>query len=119
VKISITVTDEAVLRELGTRIARHRIDRGLSQHALASGAGIAKRTLERLESGDQVQLTTLVRVLRVLGLLDMLDLVVPEIQIQPVRLLQEGTRQRRRAPRKASGGGSTGTPSSWKWGDEK
>lgn len=118
-KITTLLADDAVLREVGSRIARHRIDRGLSQQALAFEAGVAKRTLERLESGEQVQLATLVRILRVLGLLDTLDLLVPDVEVQPVRLLQDGMRQRKRAPRKSVDLVRSKPASGWKWGDEK
>jgi transcriptional regulator with XRE-family HTH domain len=65
-KITGLLTDDAVLAELGARIAGRRIDMQLTQAAVAEQAGIAKRTLERLEAGDSSQLNTLLRVLRVL-----------------------------------------------------
>jgi transcriptional regulator with XRE-family HTH domain len=43
------MSDEALLQELGRRIARLRLERNLSQAQLAEQAGISKRTLERLE----------------------------------------------------------------------
>ena len=75
------MTDEALLKELGGRIAQQRLDRNLSQAQLAEQAGISKRTLERLEAGAAAtQLSLFLRVLRQLDLLERLDLLLPEPQ---------------------------------------
>ena len=87
-------SDEALLQELGQRIARLRLERNLSQAQLAEQAGISKRTLERLEAGaSATQLSLFLRVLRQLDLLERLELLLPEPQLSPLALLQ----QRRRA----------------------
>lgn len=39
-------------RELGTRIQRLRVDRGLSQERLAYAAGITRFTYQKLEKGE-------------------------------------------------------------------
>jgi len=118
-KITNLLADDAVLIELGARIARLRIDRGMTQDRLATKAGIAKRTLERLENGDQVQLSTLISVLRELGRLDTMDLLVPDVEIRPVQMLEAKGHTRKRAPRGAVTGTRDVAPGTWKWGDEK
>jgi transcriptional regulator with XRE-family HTH domain len=50
-KITKQTTDDAVLAELGTRLARIRLERNLPQGQLAKQAGVSKRTVERLEAG--------------------------------------------------------------------
>ena len=55
-KISNQVVDEVILRELGERLARVRLERNLTQAGLAEQAGVSKRTVERLESGGVTQL---------------------------------------------------------------
>lgn len=55
------LSDEAILGELGSRIAQLRIGLEWSQAAAAERAEISKRTLERLEAGNSVQLSSLVR----------------------------------------------------------
>ncbi len=52
-KITGLLTDEAVLAELGARIAGRRVELQLTQAAVAEQAGIAKRTLERMEAGQR------------------------------------------------------------------
>jgi transcriptional regulator with XRE-family HTH domain len=114
-KITGLITDGAVLAELGARIAGRRIELQLTQAAVAEQAGIAKRTLERMEAGLTSQLATLVRVLRVLDAASGLDGVIPESGPRPMDLLKRKNKVRQRASgrrdAKASG-------KSWSW-DEK
>ncbi len=49
--ISKSQSDEAVLREIGARMARRRLDFQLTQADLAEQAGVSKRTVERIEAG--------------------------------------------------------------------
>jgi len=95
--ITNLLTDDAVLAELGSRIAARRIDLQLTQAAVAEQAGIAKRTLERIEAGHSSQLSSLVRVLRVLEALPGLDHLVPPIGPRPMDLLKRKGKVRQRA----------------------
>ena len=107
------LTDEAVLAELGAKLAHHRLARGLTQAALARQAGVSKRTLERLEAGGSTQLSNLIRVLRVLGLQDALLGLVPDSGPSPMDLLKLKGKQRRRA----SSQQATGQTEEWNWGE--
>jgi len=92
------LSDEAVLREIGDRLARTRLERNLTQAQLAGIAGISKRTLERLESGAAAtQLTSFIRACRSLGLLERLDLFLPIPKVSPVEQLKLQGRKRKRA----------------------
>ena len=109
-------TDEAILVELGGRLARLRLDRNLTQAELATQAGISKRTLERLEAGAVApQLSGLIRVCRVLGLVDRFDLLVPEPVPSPVAQLKMAGRKRQRASTTKPVKSST---KKWQWGDK-
>lgn len=74
------------LEEIGLRMARERIRKGLTQAELAKESGIGKRTLERLENGETVQLSTFIRVLGQLDLLDRLIALLPDPQPTPIQL---------------------------------
>lgn len=113
-KLNEQWTDETVLRELGERLAARRIDQELTQAQLAQRAGIAKRTLERMEAGQSSQLSSLIRVLRVLQLLPALDALLPEVGPRPMDLLKRDGKRRQRASGKRRAADET----PWEWGDD-
>jgi transcriptional regulator with XRE-family HTH domain len=117
-KITSQASDQSILVELGERIAQTRLERNLSQAAVAAEAGIGVATLERLESGRATRLDTFVRVLRALGLIEALDQLVPAPLASPIEQLKLQGRRRRRAgaPRRARVEG--GQPAQFQWGDE-
>jgi len=116
-KITKQATDEAVLSELGGRLAQVRLERNLTQAQLAEQAGVSKRTVERLESGSvATQLSGFIRVCRVLDLVERFDLLVAEPVPSPVEQLKLRGRKRQRASTRSK----AKTPSKkWQWGDEQ
>lgn len=114
-KITDLLTDDAVLAELGARIATRRIELQLTQAEAAEQAGIAKRTLERMEAGQSSQLATLVRVLRVLDGTTGLENLIPESGPRPMDLFQRKGKVRQRASGQRIAK-PTGKP--WRWDEE-
>ncbi|HEY9149583.1 MAG TPA: helix-turn-helix transcriptional regulator [Gammaproteobacteria bacterium] len=114
-KISDLLTDEAILDELGARIASRRLELELTQAELAEQAGIAKRTLERIEAGNSAQLSSLVRILRVLEALPGLEVLIPAAGPRPMDQLKRKGKVRQRAPGRR-GSEPPGKP--WSWDDE-
>ena len=114
-KITKHLTDTAILEEMGGRLGRRRLDRELTQAALAEQAGLSKRTVERIEAGATVQVSSLIRVLRVLELVEGLEAWIPETGPRPLEVLKRQGRQRKRASSKRKTDRS-GEP--WSWGDE-
>lgn len=117
-KFTRQLTDEAVLTELGGRLAARRLAQNLTQGGLAEEAGVSKRTVERLESGEvAARLSGLVRVCRVLGLLERFEAFIPPAGPGPVEQLKLAGRARKRAstPRQPA----VERPRKWTWGDGK
>jgi transcriptional regulator with XRE-family HTH domain len=108
------LTDQAVLDELGRRLSRLRLDRNLTQQALANEAGVSRHTLLRLEDGQSVTLSALLRILRALDLLDGLEALVPVPLPSPLQQLEREGAQRRRATGAHARADSEGRP--WRWG---
>lgn len=109
------LTDAMVLQEVGARIKHKRVDAGLTQAQLAEQAGIAKRTVERLESGNGTDSLAVIRVLRALKLVENLENVLPDTPQSPVTLLKRHGRERRRV-RATSAREVSKEESSWTWG---
>src|ERR1700730_5651211 len=95
-KLTVEMTDAAVLQELGARLERRRIDADLTQAELAEEAGVSKRTVERIEAGHSTDFVLLIRTLRALKLFDTLDQLVPDLPQSPLVLLKSRGRTRRR-----------------------
>lgn len=92
-----TLSDKAVLGEIGRRLQCHRLNLNLSQSEVATKAGVSRRALQKLEGGQSCTLATLVRLLRSLGRLDALDTLLPEPGLSPIQLAKLKGRERKRA----------------------
>ena len=122
-RISSELTDATIAQVLGERIARHRIEAGLTQAELAERAGIGKRTLERVEAGRGAELVTLIRILRSLHAMESFERLLPELPASPIEQLKLRGKQRQRVSH-ARRGAPRGRPLSegasarpWRWGE--
>jgi putative transcriptional regulator len=114
-RLTEDISDDLVLRELGNRLARYRLNRNLAQDALAKEAGISQRTVLRIEHGHSTQASNLIRVLRALGLLENLEALIPEPAISPLQQVKMQGRLRRRASSKSN---KPKQKAPWSWGEE-
>ncbi len=117
-KISRLLADEAILAELGGRIARRRLELQLTQANLAEQAGVAKRTVERIEAGASAQMASLIRIFRVLELLPNLELLLPDVQPSPMDLLRQKGKVRQRASGQRQANHVAEEPQPWSWDDD-
>lgn len=116
-KISQNLADQAILSELGKRLARHRLNRNLTQAALAKEAGVSHPTVVRIEAGKSAQISNYVRILRALDLAENLELLVPEQLVSPIQQLKLAGKERRRASRKTAQS-TTKDSGKWTWRDD-
>ena len=112
--ITNKVVDAVILRELGERLARARLERNLKQADLAAQAGVSKRTLERMEAGGATQLVNLLRVCRALDLVERFETLIPEPVISPVTQLKLQGKARKRAASVAD----AKPQGKWQWADK-
>ena len=113
-KINSENNNSAVLSELGARIKRNRIDMQLSQQDFAAKAGISTRTLSAAENGEDIRLSSLLRILRTLNCLENIDLLLPELAFDP-----ESYRTLGRERKRISKSNKNRNKIKWKWEDEK
>ncbi len=127
-------SNEAVVRLMGQRLERLRLQANITQADLAASAGISLGTVKRAEGGKGLSLLNLVALLRALGKLSALDSFLPEPPLDPLAVRDNKGRYRQRASGKRGSIGVTSTgskaelPSSyerggepasrWTWGDE-
>lgn len=108
------MSNDAVLEQLGNRLLQYRLNRNMTQAALAKETGVSGRTINRLEHGQSTHVSNLISLLRGLDLLQNLDALVPEPAISPIQqlALQGKNRQRASSPAKEQ-------TDPWSWGDEE
>ena len=102
--------------ELGNRIAQYRLNRNLTQKALAEEAGVSKRTIIRTEQGYSTQGSNLIRILRALDLLQNLEALIPQPVASPIQQAKMHGKMRKRASSKTD---AAKTKEPWSWGDEQ
>ncbi|MDP0562014.1 MAG: helix-turn-helix transcriptional regulator [Candidatus Endonucleobacter sp. (ex Gigantidas childressi)] len=115
-KLNNDHSDEAILKEMASRLTQCRLNMNKSQALLAQEAGISHRTLLRIEHGQSVQASSLIRILRALQLIGNLDALIPEPVASPVQQLKMQGKQRQRASPRAI---KPKKENVWSWEDEK
>ena len=103
------MSDHAILREIGRRLKRKRLDKNLSQQKLAEVAGLNRTTVGEIERGTPSGFLTFIQTLRALGALEELDSFLPdpdlETKISPLQLAKlKGKERRRASPRREKKG---------------
>jgi putative transcriptional regulator len=109
------MSGDAVLKQLGERLLQYRLNRNMTQAALAKEAGVSSRTISRVEHGQSTQLSNLIRLLRSLDLLQNLDALIPEPAPSPIQQMKLGGKSRKRA----SSPNKEEEDKAWSWEDDK
>lgn len=104
-------TNEAILEEVGRRLARARLNRNLRQAELAENAGVSLRTVQNAEAGQSCSLETFIRLLRALGELEGLAAWLPDRGPSPIDLADRQGKERKRA----SGRRADSEEEEWTW----
>lgn len=112
-KLNALSDDVAILRELGERIRQHRIAMELTQDALAQKSGISLSTLKRIENGEDVKFSNILKLLKEMHLADNLELLIPDTETS-YKAVFENKPQRKRVRTQ-----NKPTAPTWVWGDDQ
>ncbi len=82
------MTDEDILKNIGSKLRELRIARNLKQSELSEKSGIFIFSIRKMENGNNISLATLVKVLRAIDRLDMLKPFFRPPEIDP-KILEE------------------------------
>lgn len=100
-KLTNLTPESQCLQELGTRLAHIRKQQGYSQASLATAAGLGIATLRRIESGQDGQISSWLKLLRALGMANALDTLLPEDFRSPMAEVRATRKRRRNVVREA------------------
>ena len=76
--IFVLLSDKEVIIEIGNRIKTIRLSKNISQQRLADSIGCHRSTIQDIEKGKSITLTTFIAIIRELGMLNKLDLFIPD-----------------------------------------
>lgn len=102
-KIWYSLSDPAILAQLGGFIQQTRLQQNKTQQEVASVAGINRSTLVQIEGGGGGTLISFLQVLRALQQLHLLQYFEAKQPISPLQLAKTEQQKRRRAGRKNNG----------------
>ncbi len=108
-KIGSLTPETAILEELGRRLVLMRKNQKLTQAELSEKSGVSESTLRRIESGQDSQFETWLKVLKALGQIQAIETLLPEDIKSPMADVL-GDKKARRPP------SSQERPA---WGDER
>ncbi|ETN92519.1 DNA-binding transcriptional repressor PuuR [Gammaproteobacteria bacterium MOLA455] len=109
-KIDYLTPEGATLIEMGKRLARVRKQQGFSQTRLAEEAGLGVATLRRIESGQDGQMVSWIKLLKALRMTAAIDALLPERFASPMAEVLSAAKQRKK--------GRVAEPGV-RWGDER
>ena len=112
-KITGNESEQAVLKELGTRMKQYRISLCITQAELADKCGTSSSTVVRIENGIDSKISNYIKMWKALGLMQNMDLLVPEAQPDFKAIFeQKPARQRVKS-------NSAKPKSNWVWEEDK
>jgi len=82
------MTDEDILKNIGSKLRELRIAQNLKQSELSEKSGISMFTISQMENGNNISLAILVKVLRAIDRMDMLEPFFRPPEIDP-KVLEE------------------------------
>jgi transcriptional regulator with XRE-family HTH domain len=106
-KIIDTTPHAVALEEFGRRVALARKNRRMNQTEMAKASGLGVATIARIETGQDAQFSSWLKIFAVLGLKAGLDQLIPENLTSPMSQVKN-----RRHPKRVK-------PGEFKWGDEQ
>jgi transcriptional regulator with XRE-family HTH domain len=92
-----SMTESAILAQMGERLRQERLNQNLTQATLAKMSGTARIVVQRAEGGKGCSLRSFIRLMRTLGKLDQISSLLPEPGVSPLELARSAGRRRKQA----------------------
>lgn len=72
------LTNSEIIGLIGLRLRQRRLERNLAIDDLARHSGVNRKTIMALESGEDVRVSSLVKILRSMNMLGLLEAAIPD-----------------------------------------
>jgi transcriptional regulator with XRE-family HTH domain len=105
-------TYDAIIKEFGRRIKDERLSQNIKRESLSEQTGVSISTIDRIEKGEDVKFSNIIRILQGLGLVENLNLIIKEYHVDLKKMFDNQT-QRKRARSKKN------QENEWIWGEDK
>ena len=79
-------SDRVLLKEIGQKVKRLRLEANISQKVLAERCGLSDFSISQFENGKNISLLSLLMILRSLNALNMLYQFFEEEQLDPIAM---------------------------------
>ena len=112
-KITNLSNKKSILSEIGNRIQQYRVSMNVTQVEFAKKCGISLKTIARIENGDDLKLSNLIKIMNEFNIVDNLDALIPEPQPDYKAMFEEKTTRKRARPDKKK------PDDTWVWGEDK
>ena len=92
------LTDDAIMRQIGSKLKELRIIKGMKQTELSKASGVSVFTISAVENGKSTSLLTVIQILRALENLDYLTQFFQQQEISPIayaQLMEKNKRKER------------------------
>ena len=93
-----TLTDDAIMRQIGSKLKELRIIKGMKQTELSQASGVSVFTISAVENGKSTSLLTIIQILRALENLDYLNQFFQQQEMSPIayaKLMEKNRRKER------------------------
>jgi len=91
------MSDPAIIKELGDRLKKIRLQKNMSQQELAKRSGLYRSTISEIENGRAASLLSFIQLLRGLEKLDLFGALTEDQAVSPLTLAREAGLIRKRA----------------------
>ena len=106
-------TNNAIMRQIGSKLKELRIERNMKQAELAEASGVSVFTISSVENGKVSSLLTIVQLLRTLEHLDYLNSFFQEEVISPIAYAKLMKHNKKKVRVKSSGADANKDNSEW------
>lgn len=93
-----SLTDDAIMRQIGSKLKELRIIKGMKQSELSEASGVSVFTISAVENGKTSSMLIMIQLLRALEKLDYLNQFFQQQEISPIayaKLMEKNKRKER------------------------